>query len=127
VLRGQELGYNWLHLNLFTAFQTPCCKEHDMSPEHDRRQSRPAETSETAGWHSLEFIVRQALEVQRDIGTDSAVEFLQSININPQVIERVLAPNAKLREADQVALASSVTVSDLPISTPVNYLRRSTT
>ena len=98
-----------------------------MSPEHDRRQSRPAETSETAGWHSLEFIVRQALEVQRDIGTDSAVEFLQSININPQVIERVLAPNAKLREADQVALASSVTVSDLPISTPVNYLRRSTT
>ncbi|USX12528.1 hypothetical protein NHH88_22940 [Oxalobacteraceae bacterium OTU3CAMAD1] len=98
-----------------------------MSPEHDRRQSRPPETSETAGWHSLEFIVRQALEVQRDIGTPSAVEFLQSININPQVIERVLAPDAKLREADQVALASSVTVSDLPISTPVNYLRRSTT
>jgi len=98
-----------------------------MSPEHDRRQSRPAETSETAGWHSLEFIVRQALEVQRDIGTESAVEFLQSININPQVIERVLAPNARLREADQVALANSVTVSDLPISTPVNYLRRSTT
>ena len=98
-----------------------------MSPEHDRRQSRPPETSETAGWHSLEFIVRQALEVQRDIGTPSAVEFLQSININPQVIERVLAPDAKLREADQVALASSVTVSDLPISTPANYLRRSTT
>ncbi len=98
-----------------------------MSPEHDRRQSRPPETSETAGWHSLEFIVRQALEVQRDIGTPSAVEFLQSININPQVIERVLAPDAKLREADQVALASAVTVSDLPISTPANYLRRSTT
>jgi len=98
-----------------------------MSPEHDRRQSRPTETSETAGWHSLEFIVRQALEVQRDIGTESAIEFLQSININPQVIERVLAPNARLREADQVALANSVTVSDLPISTPVNYLRRSTT
>ncbi|USX24981.1 hypothetical protein NHH73_20535 [Oxalobacteraceae bacterium OTU3CINTB1] len=98
-----------------------------MSPEHDRRQSRPPETSETAGWHSLEFIVRQALEVQRDIGTPSAVEFLQSININPQVIARVLAPDAKLREADQLALASSVTVSDLPISTPANYLRRSTT
>ena len=97
-----------------------------MSPEHDRRQSRPPETSETAGWHSLEFIVRQALEVQRDIGTANAVEFLRSININPEVIERVLAPDAKIRAADQQALASAVTVSDLPISTPGAYLRRST-
>lgn len=96
-----------------------------MGPEHDRRQRRP-ETSETAGWHSLEFIVRQALEVQRDIGTENAVEFLRSINIDPQVIARVLAPDARIRAADQQALASEVTVSDLPISTPGAYLRRST-
>ncbi|MQA42517.1 hypothetical protein [Rugamonas aquatica] len=93
-----------------------------MSPEHDRR-ARP-ETSETAGWHSLEFIVRQALEVQRDIGTASAVQFLQSIGISPQVIARVLAPDAVIREEDQQALASTVAVADLPVATPRAYLRR---
>ncbi|MYM90133.1 hypothetical protein GTP91_23540 [Rugamonas sp. FT82W] len=93
-----------------------------MSPEHDRRR-RP-ETSDTAGWHSLEFIVRHALEVQRDIGTASAVQFLQGIGINPQVIERVLAPDAQVREADQQALAASLPVADLPVATPRAYLRR---
>ncbi|GJJ03701.1 hypothetical protein RugamoR64_42390 [Duganella rhizosphaerae] len=93
-----------------------------MSPQHDRRQ-RP-ETSETAGWHSLEFIVRHALEIQRDIGTANAVEFLQGIGISPQVITRVLAPDAQVREADQQVLAASVPVAELPVATPRAYLRR---
>ena len=74
-----------------------------MNPAHDRRQ-RPPQTSDTAGWHSLEFIVRQALEVQRDIGTPGAVEFLRDMGINQQVITRVLAPDGKIRAADQRAL-----------------------
>lgn len=93
-----------------------------MSPEHDRRQ-RPG-TSDTAGWHSLEFIVRHALEMQRDIGTANAVEFLQGIGISPQVIARVLAPDAQVREADQQALATAVPVADLPVATRRAYLRR---
>ena len=94
-----------------------------MSPETDRRQPRPP-TSDTNGWHSLEFIVRQALEVQRDIGTESAVEFLKGIGVDTQVITRVLAPDAKIRSADQDALAASVAVSDLPIAKPRTYLGR---
>lgn len=86
-----------------------------MNPVHDRRQ-RPPQTSDTAGWHSLEFIVRQALEVQRDIGTPGAVEFLQGMGINQQVISRVLAPDAKIRAADQQALDNPVAVADLPIA-----------
>ena len=96
-----------------------------MSPEYDRRK-RP-ETSETAGWHSLDFIVRQALEVQRDIGTASAVEFLQTIGISPQVIDRVLAPDAVIRQEDQQALAATVAVADLPVASPRSYLRRKLT
>jgi hypothetical protein len=72
-----------------------------MSPEHDRRQPRPA-TSDTAGWHSFEFIVRQALQVQRDIGTPGAVEFLQGIGLNQQVITRVLSPEGQVRATDRV-------------------------
>lgn len=69
-----------------------------MTPEHDRRQ-RP-QTSDTAGWHSFDFIVRQALEVQRDIGTPGAVEMLQNMGLNAQVIARVLAPERRVREED---------------------------
>lgn len=75
-----------------------------MTPELDRRQRRP-ETSETAGWHSFDFIVRQALEVQRDIGTPGAVEMLQNIGINPQVIARVLSPERQIRAEDLRSLA----------------------
>jgi hypothetical protein len=84
-----------------------------MDPVHDRRKPK---TSDTPGWHSLEFIVRQALEVQRDIGTPGAVEFLQGIGINQQVINRVLGPDAKIRAADQQALETPVAVADLPIA-----------
>jgi len=86
-----------------------------MSPDQDRRQNQP-HTSDTSGWCSLEFIVRQALEVQRDAGTPSAVEFLKNIGVHAQVIERVLAPGAKIRESDQQALANPVLVADLPIA-----------
>ena len=41
-----------------------------MTPDQDRRRPR---TSDTAGWHSFDYIVRQALEVQRDVGTPGAV------------------------------------------------------
>lgn len=75
-----------------------------MTPELDRRQRRP-ETSDTAGWHSFDFIVRQALEVQRDIGTPGAVEMLQNIGINPQVIARVLSPERQIRAEDLRSLA----------------------
>jgi len=75
-----------------------------MIPEHDRRQSRP-QTSDTAGWHSFDFIVRQALQVQRDIGTPGAVELLQNMGLNPQVIARVLSPERKIRSEDLRALA----------------------
>lgn len=76
-----------------------------MAPEQDRRQNRQAlhgrpETSDTAGWHSFDFIVRQALEVQRDIGTPGAVELLQNIGLNPQVIARVLSPERNIRAED---------------------------
>jgi hypothetical protein len=74
-----------------------------MIPEHDRRQ-RP-QTSDTAGWHSYEFIVRQALQVQRDIGTPGAVELLQNMGLKPQVIARVLAPERRIREEDLRSLA----------------------
>ncbi|QJD90115.1 hypothetical protein HH213_08410 [Duganella dendranthematis] len=69
-----------------------------MTPEHDRRQ-RP-QTSDTAGWHSFDFIVRQALQVQRDIGTPGAVEMLQNMGLNAQVIARVLSPERRVREED---------------------------
>ncbi|SDG17447.1 MULTISPECIES: hypothetical protein [unclassified Duganella] len=75
-----------------------------MIPDHDRRQSRP-QTSDTAGWHSFDFIVRQALQVQRDIGTPGAVELLQNMGLNPQVIARVLSPERKIRSEDLRALA----------------------
>lgn len=75
-----------------------------MTPELDRRQRRP-ETSETAGWHSFDFIVRQALEVQRDVGTTGAVEMLQNIGLNPQVIARVLSPERQIRAEDLRSLA----------------------
>ena len=94
-----------------------------MSPEHDRRQNRP-QTSDTSGWHSLEFVVRQALEVQRDAGTASAVEFLQGIGVHEQVIARVLAPDAKIRASDQQALAYPVLVADLPITPRRMFARR---
>lgn len=76
-----------------------------MAPDQDRRQNRQAlhgktGTSETAGWHSFDFIVRQALEVQRDIGTPGAVELLQNIGLNPQVIARVLSPERNIRAED---------------------------
>jgi hypothetical protein len=86
-----------------------------MSPEHDRRRNA-ADTSDTAGWHSLDAILRQALEVQRDIGTPGATEFLQNIGIQPQVINRLLGPDAKVRAADREALAHPVAVADLPVS-----------
>lgn len=94
-----------------------------MSPEHDRRQG-PPQTSDTAGWHSLEFVVRQALEVQRDAGTSSAVEFLQGLGVHEQVISRVLAPDAKIRASDQQALANSVLVAELPITPRRLFARR---
>jgi hypothetical protein len=75
-----------------------------MIPNHDRRQPRPA-TSDTAGWHSFDFIVRQALQVQRDIGTPGAVELLQNMGLNPQVIARVLSPERKIRSEDLHSLA----------------------
>lgn len=93
-----------------------------MDPTLDRRQ-HSAQTSDTPGWHSLEFIIRQALEVQRDIGTPGAEEFLQGIGINEKVIARVLAPDAKIRAADQRALETPVVVADLPI-TPRRLWRR---
>ena len=74
-----------------------------MKPDYDRRQ-RP-QTSDTAGWHSYDFIVRQALQVQRDVGTPGAVELLQSMGLNPQVIARVLAPERRVREEDLRSLA----------------------
>ncbi|MET0322268.1 MAG: hypothetical protein ABW069_16220 [Duganella sp.] len=77
-----------------------------MTPELDRRQRRP-ETSDTAGWHSFDFIVRQALEVQRDIGTPGAVEMLQNIGLNAQVIARVLSPERKIRAEDLSSLSGA--------------------
>lgn len=79
-----------------------------MTPELDRRQRRPdtsntstaSKTSDTAGWHSFDFIVRQALQVQREIGTPGAVELLQNIGLNPQVIARVLSPERQIRAED---------------------------
>lgn len=94
-----------------------------MSPDQDRRQNQPP-TSDTSGWHSLEFIVRQALEVQRDAGTPSAVEFLKNIGVHAQVIARVLAPDAKIRESDQQALANAVLVADLPVTARRMFARR---
>ena len=76
-----------------------------MTPELDRRQRQP-QTSETAGWHSFDFIVRQALQVQRDIGTPGAVELLQNIGLNPQVIARVLGPERQVRAEDLQAVQS---------------------
>jgi hypothetical protein len=76
-----------------------------MIPDHDRRQRAP-QTSDTAGWHSYDFIVRQALQVQRDIGTPGAVELLQNMGLNPQVIARVLGPERRVREEDLRSLAS---------------------
>lgn len=82
-----------------------------MTPELDRRQRRPqasqaSQTSETAGWHSFDFIVRQALQVQRDIGTLGAVELLQNIGIDPQVIVRVLSSERQVRAEDLQAIQS---------------------
>ena len=82
-----------------------------MTPELDRRQRRPqasetSQTSETAGWHSFDFIVRQALQEQRDIGTPGAVELLQNIGLNPQVIARVLSPEHQVRAEDLKAVQS---------------------
>ena len=85
-----------------------------MTPELDRRQRRPetsqtsmmSKTSDTAGWHSFDFIVRQALQVQRDVGTPGAVEMLQNIGLNPQVIARVLGPERKVRAEDLQAVQS---------------------
>jgi hypothetical protein len=76
--------------------------EINMTPELDRRQRQ---TSDTAGWHSFDFIVRQALAVQRDIGTPGAVELLQNIGLNPQVIARVLSPDRKVRAEDLDAVS----------------------
>lgn len=94
-----------------------------MSPEHDRREKSQA-TSDTAGWHSLEYVVRQALEVQRDIGTPAAEDFLKSIGINQGVISRVLGPEGKVRASDQLGLAPTLEVADLPVSKPRSYFRR---
>jgi hypothetical protein len=94
-----------------------------MNPEHDRREKSPG-TSETAGWHSLEYVVRQALEVQRDIGTPAAEDFLKSIGINQSVITRVLGPDGKVRASDQLGLAPTLDVADLPVSKPRSYFRR---
>jgi len=93
-----------------------------MEPEHERRQPWQ-DGAEAAGWQSLEHIVRQALTVQRDLGTANAVEFLRKIGVSPAVIARVLAPDARLREADQLALASSVPVADLPVASAGHYWR----
>jgi hypothetical protein len=76
-----------------------------MTPDHDRRQQRH-QTSDTAGWHSFDFIVRQALQVQRDIGTPGAVELLQNMGINQQVIARVLSPERQIRSEDLRSLTS---------------------
>lgn len=97
-----------------------------MSPEHDRREQAQA-TSETAGWHSLEYVVRQALEVQRDVGTPAAEDFLKSIGINHGVIARVLGPEGKVRASDQLGLAPTLDVADLPVSKPRSYFRRGLT
>lgn len=94
-----------------------------MTPEHDRRERTQA-TSETAGWHSLEYVVRQALEVQRDIGTPAAEDFMKSIGINQGVIARVLGPDGKVRASDQLGLAPTLEVADLPVSKPRSYFRR---
>jgi hypothetical protein len=90
-------------------------QENDMDPTLDRRQRAP-QTSDTPGWHSLEFVIQQALEVQRDIGTPGAEEFLQGMGINEKVITRVLGPDAKVRASDQRALETPVAVADLPIA-----------
>lgn len=70
-----------------------------MTPDHDRRQQRP-QTSDTAGWHSYDFIVRQALQVQREVGTPGATALLERMGISPQVIARVLGPDRKIRSED---------------------------
>jgi hypothetical protein len=75
-----------------------------MTPEHDRRRQPRPPTSDTAGWHSYDFIVRQALQVQRDIGTPGAVELLQNMGLSPHVIARVLSPERRIREEDLRAL-----------------------
>lgn len=75
-----------------------------MTPEHDRRRSPRPPTSDTAGWHSYDFIVRQALQVQRDIGTPGAVELLQNMGLSSHVIARVLSPERRIREEDLRAL-----------------------
>ena len=98
-------------------------EEQDMSPEHDRR-GNGQQTSDTAGWHSLEFVVRQALEIQRDVDTVSAIEFLQKIGVNAQVITRVLAPDAKVRASDQQALDNPVLIAELPITPRRLFARR---
>jgi hypothetical protein len=92
-----------------------------MNPVHDRRQPQ---TSDTPGWHSLEFVIQQALEVQRDIGTPGAEEFLQSMGINQKVIARVLAPDAKIRASDQRVLDTPATIADLPITPRRSSWRR---
>ena len=94
-----------------------------MSPDQDRRQSRPT-TSDTAGWHSLDFIVQQALQMRRDTGTPSAIEFLQGLGVHQQVIARVLAPDAKIRASDQQALDNPVLVAELPITPRRIFSRR---
>jgi len=93
-----------------------------MEPGLERRQQWQG-TVRATGWHSLEHIVRQALAVQRDLGTASAVEFLRKIGVRPQLIARVLAPDAQLREADQLALASNIAVAELPVATAADYWR----
>lgn len=93
-----------------------------MTPEHDRREHSQA-TTETSGWHSLEFVVRQALEVQRDIGTPAAQDFLNSSGISQGVIARVLGPEGKIRVSDRQGLAPTLAVSDLPVSSPRAYFR----
>ncbi|WP_348696061.1 hypothetical protein [Duganella fentianensis] len=93
-----------------------------MQPEHDRRQQWQGDSA-AEGWQSLEHVVRQALTVQRDLGTANAVEFLRKIGVSPGVIARVLAPDARLREADQLALASSVPVAELPVASAAYYWR----
>ncbi|MFC0168834.1 hypothetical protein ACFFKC_12180 [Pseudoduganella danionis] len=93
-----------------------------MEPEHERRQQWQ-DGVQAEGWQSLEHIVRQALTVQRDLGTANAVEFLRKIGVSPTVIARVLAPEAQLREADQLALANSVAVAELPVASAAYYWR----
>jgi hypothetical protein len=94
-----------------------------MIPEQDRRLNGP-QTSDTAGWHSLEFVVRQALEIQRDVDTASAIEFLRNIGVHAQVIARVLGPDAKVRASDQQALDNPVLIADLPIAPRRPFARR---